>query len=220
MPAVQVASGKVLLVAVSNPFKWTPLHFVAKEIESIKAAIPSHVPMNILGDFDGSEIKPTGPPTAKAILNKLPDASILHLACHGHQHPQNALDSGFVMQDSMLTVAKLMELNLDKAFLAFLSACETAKGDEAQTDQAIHLAATMLFAGFRSVVGTMWYAGVNQASFCVTYCRHTGRWMTLMVPLLPRPCIKSCIAQELIRWIPTLSRTLWTSRSAIYGPKD
>jgi CHAT domain-containing protein len=49
-----------------------------------------------------------------------------------------------------------MELDLSKAFLAFLSACETARGDEGQPDQTVHLAATMLFAGFRSVVATMW----------------------------------------------------------------
>ncbi|KAJ7226876.1 hypothetical protein GGX14DRAFT_348119 [Mycena pura] len=32
----------------------------------------------------------------------------------------------------------------------------TAKGDEKVPDEAIHLAATMLFTGFRGVVGTMW----------------------------------------------------------------
>ena len=90
-------------------------------------------------------------------MEKLPEASILHLACHGHQDPHNPLESGFIMHDGMLTVAKLMSLNLDHAFFAFLSACETAKGDKAQPDQAIHLAATTLFSGFKSVVATMWY---------------------------------------------------------------
>jgi CHAT domain-containing protein len=49
-----------------------------------------------------------------------------------------------------------MKLDLKHAQLAFLSACETAKGDREQPDQAIHLAATMLFVGFKSVIGTMW----------------------------------------------------------------
>ncbi|KAJ7123558.1 hypothetical protein C8R44DRAFT_784007, partial [Mycena epipterygia] len=40
--------------------------------------------------------------------------------------------------------------------LAFLSACETAKGDDTVPDEAMHLAATLLFAGFRGVVATMW----------------------------------------------------------------
>jgi len=101
-------------------------------------------------------IQPSAAPTAGAVLEKVPDTTILHLTCHGYQDFTNPLESGFVIQDSMLTVAKLMGLNLDKAFLAFLSACETAKGDKALTDQAIHLAAAMLFAGFKSVVATMW----------------------------------------------------------------
>jgi CHAT domain-containing protein len=91
------------------------------------------------------------------IQDKLPAATILHLACHGYQNPENPLDSGFVMRDAMLTVSDIMALRLPNALLAFLSACETAKGDEQQPGQAVHLAATMLFAGFKSVVGTMWY---------------------------------------------------------------
>lgn len=40
-----------------------------------------------------------------------------------------------------------MNLNLPTAMLAFLSACKTAKGSEEQPDQAVHLAASMLFCG-------------------------------------------------------------------------
>lgn len=62
------------------------------------------------------------------------------------------------MQDKILTITDLMCLNLPNCFLAFLSACETAKNTQAQPDQAIHLAATMLFVGFKNVIGTMWSA--------------------------------------------------------------
>jgi CHAT domain-containing protein len=68
----------------------------------------------------------------------------------------DALKSGFILQDGMLTISKLMSLNLPKAFLAVLSACETAKGDLSQPDQAIHLAAAMVYVGFKSVLATMW----------------------------------------------------------------
>lgn len=37
-----------------------------------------------------------------------------------------------------------------------MSACKTAQGDAKQPEQAIHLAATMLFVGFQTVIGTMW----------------------------------------------------------------
>jgi CHAT domain-containing protein len=87
----------------------------------------------------------------------LPSATLVHIACHGLQHPEQPLESAFhLSDDGVLSVSNLMELNLKGAYLAFLSACETAKGDREQSDQAIHLAATMLFVGFKSVVATMW----------------------------------------------------------------
>jgi CHAT domain-containing protein len=83
-------------------------------------------------------------------------ANIVHLACHGVQDVRDATQSGFCLGDGRLTVSKLMELRLDDAFLAFLSACETAKGDQNQPDQVMHLAAAMLFSGFKNVVATKW----------------------------------------------------------------
>ena len=42
------------------------------------------------------------------------------------------------------------------AELAFLSACQTSVGDMKLPDEAVHLAAAMLAAGCKSVIGTMW----------------------------------------------------------------
>jgi CHAT domain-containing protein len=100
-----------------------------------------------------------GGATNKEMARALESASIVHIACHGTQDAADPLQSAFHLSgDRTLTISDLMELDLKHAHLAFLSACETAKGDRKQPDQAIHLAATMLFAGFRSVIGTMWYA--------------------------------------------------------------
>jgi CHAT domain-containing protein len=55
-----------------------------------------------------------------------------------------------------LTISDLSKLNIKHGFLAFLSACETAQGSTDQPDQAMHLAAAMFFAGFKSVIATMW----------------------------------------------------------------
>ena len=105
--------------------------------------------------------------TVEAVLDELVRASILHLACHGQQHPSNPLQSGFRLRNGTLSVAALMRLHLPNAILAFLSACETAKGEETQPDQAVHLAATMLFVGFQSVIATMWYV-----ILCILYSRY------------------------------------------------
>jgi CHAT domain-containing protein len=97
--------------------------------------------------------------TAEEVIRLLPKATILHLACHGNQNTKDPLKSGFILHDKMMEVADLMRLNLPTAYLAFLSACETALGDMERPDEVLHLAATMLYAGFKSVIGTMWSMG-------------------------------------------------------------
>jgi CHAT domain-containing protein len=94
--------------------------------------------------------------TVERVTQRIKTASFVHLACHGLQHRTNALESGFYLSDDRLDISKLMELQLDRPWFAYLSACETAKGDTEQPDQVMHLAAAMLFAGFKHVVATMW----------------------------------------------------------------
>jgi CHAT domain-containing protein len=91
---------------------------------------------------------------ARTLLEGTP-AHVLHMACHGVQQT-NPLDSAFVLGDGRLSIEDIMQLDLPHAVLAFLSACQTAKGDRSAPDEAVHLAASMLFCGFRSVIGTMW----------------------------------------------------------------
>ncbi|KAF7358249.1 hypothetical protein MVEN_00873800 [Mycena venus] len=89
----------------------------------------------------------------------------MHFACHGTQDLENPLDSSLILTDGRLKVSDIMRqpdgdntLDIKKTMsLAFLSACETAKGDKTVPDEAMHLAATLLFAGFRGVVATMCY---------------------------------------------------------------
>jgi CHAT domain-containing protein len=83
------------------------------------------------------------------------NAHILHLACHAAQ-ADRPLESALLMSDGGLSIQELMTFHLPDAVLAFLSACQTARGSERQPDQAVHLTASMLFCGFRSVIGTIW----------------------------------------------------------------
>jgi hypothetical protein len=98
-------------------------------------------------------------------------AHIIHMACHGIQ-ASDPLKSSFLLHDETLSIEDIIQLNLPRAFMAFLSACQTAKGDPNAPDQAVHIAASMLFCGFKSVVGTMWY---------VQHCFHADAWLTLLV---------------------------------------
>jgi CHAT domain-containing protein len=95
--------------------------------------------------------------TVASVTAALQEASIVHLACHAKQQRRDPLRSGFVLHDGSLTVADLARIRMPHAFFAFLSVCESATGDEELPDEIVHLAGTMLFTGFRSVVGTMWY---------------------------------------------------------------
>jgi CHAT domain-containing protein len=126
-----------------------PLFNVKSEIQDIVGvAEQAHVSLD--------DQVPSNDATTAHVSKSLQAADIVHIACHGIQNMTDALSSGFYLSDGRLTISKLMELDLKHAFLAFLSACETAKGDQEQPDQTIHLAAAMLFAGFRSVFATMW----------------------------------------------------------------
>jgi CHAT domain-containing protein len=150
-PSLNKDKTKLVLVAamkshnVNLPTLWN----VEEEMKHVdNAAEQVHIPVN-RDCFEGAA-------TVERAAASLESATFAHIACHGIQDPQDALSSGFYLSDGSLTVAKLMELDLKSAFFAFLSACETAKGDGKQPDQTVHLAAAMLFVGFRSVVATMW----------------------------------------------------------------
>jgi CHAT domain-containing protein len=111
--------------------------------------------------FDSAFAQVLNAPSAHTSLSELrillgdTTAHVLHLAYHGI-HTSDPLRSGLVLKDGNLTIEDIMNLHLPNAVLAVLSACQTAKGDKNAPDQAVHLAASMLFCGFRSVIGTMW----------------------------------------------------------------
>lgn len=139
---------RLLLMSGANVQGYMPLPATRREIETIKKTIPSH--NIILSPTDDSNT------ALESALQYLPDASMVHLACHGTQDANDALQSGFILDGGRLTLSQLMDMQLPHAQFAFLSACETAKGDKNQPDQTVHLAAAMMFVGFKSVVGTMW----------------------------------------------------------------
>ena len=97
------------------------------------------------------------PASVEAVASCLPQASIVHFACHGKQDPRKPLKSGLVIENEMLTISRIMKEPLPAGSLAFLSACETATRDESVIDEAITVGASLIFGGFQRVVATMWY---------------------------------------------------------------
>ncbi|KAJ6586579.1 CHAT domain-containing protein [Mycena sp. CBHHK59/15] len=136
-----------------DPFKMTaiiqpttpgypPLRWTVDELHAIREKIPNEW----LTSFGTSEASVDG------ILPHLLTSVIVHFACHGTQDPLDPLDSALLIGHDRLKVSQIMEKS---GGLVFLSACETVMGDKQLPDEAMHLAASLLFAGFRSAVATM-----------------------------------------------------------------
>ena len=146
---------KVVLAAVPHAtYRHAPhIHGTTQEVNAVYAQLNGVQP-----PLHPSQVVILHSAMSEDLLAQLKDVSILHLASHGEQLQGDPLQSGFLMADRLLTVEELMKHSVPNAFLAILSACQTARGDANQADQAVHLAATMQFLGFKSVVATMWYA--------------------------------------------------------------
>ncbi|KAG9086042.1 hypothetical protein FRC07_013218, partial [Ceratobasidium sp. 392] len=91
-----------------------------------------------------------------AVLGAMRDHSWVHFACHASQNSDDPMRSAFRLHDQDLDLATITSQKLYNAQLAFLSACQTATGDAALPDEAVHLAAGLLFAGYPTVIATMW----------------------------------------------------------------
>jgi len=72
----------------------------------------------------------------------------IHLACHAIQDLDNPLKSGFFLHDGRLELSEIMKQKFTVRELAFLSACQTSTGAEKLSEEAVHLAAGMLAAGY------------------------------------------------------------------------
>lgn len=95
--------------------------------------------------------------TLENVIANLEKSSFVHFACHGVQNATNPNESALLLaKSSRLTLSLLHRLLLPHAWLAFLSACQTAAGDEMLVQESVHLAAGMLSVGFRGVIATMW----------------------------------------------------------------
>ena len=94
--------------------------------------------------------------SVERVLSGMKACSWVHFACHGMQDLSEPTQSALLLADGNLELARIIKQPLQHAEFAFLSACQTATGDMKLEDEAVHLAAGMLLAGYRSVIATMW----------------------------------------------------------------
>ncbi|MGW1761539.1 CHAT domain-containing protein [Streptomyces mirabilis] len=149
-----------LIVAMPTTPGLSPLPHVPQEARRIQALLPRPVQLTEREPADTTIPPNADTPTTAAVLACLPHCSIAHFACHGASNRTDPSQSQLFLHDhatAPLTVSALAQVNLDRAQLAYLSACSTADpGNFDLLDQAIHLTSAFQLAGFPHVVGTLW----------------------------------------------------------------
>jgi CHAT domain-containing protein len=145
-------SGDLHLLAVRQPPSdgLSRLPGVATELEHIREVIGNSPSARTI-------LLESSVCTVEEVLALMKEADWVHFACHGIQDAASPTESGLCLADRRrLKISDIIALSRSGGGLAFLSACETAMGAERLSDEAIHIAAGMLFAGYGGVIGTMW----------------------------------------------------------------
>lgn len=117
------------------------------------------------GNRDGAGIIRTSliNPTKRQVVDMLGEHSIIHCICHGVPIAHDPSSSALVLgrQDASAaeysTVKELFNIGLEKAQIAYLSACSTAENSSYKlSEESIHLASTFQLAGFAHVIAAFW----------------------------------------------------------------
>ena len=94
--------------------------------------------------------------TVANVLRGMQESSWVHLACHGTQDTVDPTKSALLLANGELQLSTIANQSFPHAQFAFLSACQTATGDVKLEEEAVHLAAGMLLAGYPSIIATSW----------------------------------------------------------------
>lgn len=147
-PSIECESFQLLAVAVPSARDASYIPNTLKEIEKIEAIAKKYT-ISLVNDKARKDV----------VLQRMRECHWAHFACHGQQNAQDPMKSGLLLQDGKLELSMLVQQSFPKAQFAFLSACQTATGDEKVSEESVHLAAGMLLSGYRGVVATMWSIG-------------------------------------------------------------
>ncbi|KEP47502.1 aromatic di-alanine and TPR containing protein [Rhizoctonia solani 123E] len=155
-PTQLIRRCKVLAIGQATTPGQNPLPGTTKELALVKTHTHNIVDYSQLMDSQA---------TTTAVLDAMEQHDWVHLACHANQNVRDPIKSGFHLYDGTLDLSAINRRSFKNKGLAFLSACQTATGDENLPDEAIHLASGMLMAGYPSVIATMWSVDDRDAPF-------------------------------------------------------
>jgi len=142
------ASSKLLIISQPNTPGCSPIPATTKEMNCV---------WKIMETYNGECHRLEGEfASVNQVKLDMESHGSIHFACHAAQSLKHPLKSGFYLHDGRLELSEIMKQKFTIRELAFLSACQTSTGNEKLSEEAVHLAAGMLAAGYRSVVATMW----------------------------------------------------------------
>ena len=93
--------------------------------------------------------------TKSAMLTRLAEATLIHLATHARFDANNPLESGIVLADGVLTAREVLQHRL-QADLLVLSACESGVVGSLGGEELAGLSQAFLQAGVRSLLVSLW----------------------------------------------------------------
>jgi Tfp pilus assembly protein PilF len=137
----------VLVVAMPSTPSASDLPWARAEAEHIAERLPA------------AEVLTGSGATHAAVLAALPGHAWAHFACHAASSTVDAAAARLLLDDHEvhpLTVREIGRLRIPRAELAYLSACDTARGPVRLADEAVHVTGAFHMAGYTHVIGTLW----------------------------------------------------------------
>jgi tetratricopeptide (TPR) repeat protein len=135
----------------------TSLDFTKDEVLALRLMIPTATEVQ----------KPSG----AQVRDLLHSLRIAHFACHAEPNVDDPSAGSVLLYDSdkgivdRLSIYMISQLHIPSAWLAYLSACQTADLQNLDfLDELVHIAGAFQIAGFPQVVGTLWQAEDDYAS--------------------------------------------------------
>ncbi|CAE6536021.1 unnamed protein product [Rhizoctonia solani] len=120
-PSSLSPASRVLAIAQAHTPGHTPLPGTTSELAYVKAHVQNKADYLQLIDRHA---------TAMNVLDAMDQHDWVHLACHAHQDVEDPTKSGFFLYEGTLDLTSINRRSFKNKGLAFLSACQTATGDE------------------------------------------------------------------------------------------
>ncbi|TDZ33767.1 hypothetical protein C8035_v010954 [Colletotrichum spinosum] len=163
-------------------------------------------------------------PSVTEAVDSLRRHTIAHFACHGTSDVHDPSQSALVLQKSRvegrtevyvqdrLTMGELSSIKLQRARLAYLSACSTAQSNSVRhRDEVLHVVSGFIVAGFPHTVGCLWQSSdrmcvsVAEAFYTELFRVHGSHWQDDDVARSLREAVMQQRAKELrtpLLWAP------------------